>query len=197
MHKDDKKNIMRKKCSKTPRVDDKGSSLMSWLKDVAGKVKIPKRYGESKCKEHVAPEAVNSKSSPVVSTGIALPPCQSNVATQRSDKNVIVCKKKNKMIHFEDEQSFLTDHREPLSGKSKTKAGKADSKSILTKTVQSKSSQNALAALGARRGPKYRKATASKNNKMPRIENGTSNPMHWPKVWPFLLLFINAMPFLL
>ncbi|XXG56729.1 hypothetical protein AAC387_Pa03g4067 [Persea americana] len=181
VHKDDKKNIMRKRCSKTPRVDDKGSSLMSWLKDVAGKVKIPKRYGESKCKEHVAPEAVNSKSSPVVSTGIALPPCQSNVATQRSDKNVIVCKKKNKMIHFEDEQSFLTDHREPLSGKSKTKAGKADSKSILTKTVQSKSSQNALAALGARRGPKYRKATASKNNKMPRIENGTSNPMHWPK----------------
>lgn len=190
VHKDGKKHIMSKAFGRTLRAEDNGPSLMSWLKDTVGKVKINKKYGKGK---PVTPAAFHSKSALDVSTGIILHPCQSDVGTRRSSMKVMASKKQNKMTRVEDEQLPLTHWKKSTSRKN-SNAGNA--KYIGADSVQSKSAEDALPGSCGHEGPKHRKAVLNKKkNKMPQNKDGTSTLMHWLKVWDFLLLYINAMPF--
>lgn len=176
---DNKKHVVGNKRSKKPQAERKGSSLMSWLKNVTGKTKIHKRFGEAK---HIIPTPVNSKSVPDASPEAGEHPCQSDVAAERCDRKTIVGKKRTKNTQVENGLSPVTAFREPINGKARNSAGKAETKHVDTEIIQSKSALDSPLGLGLHPGRMHRKETlAKKKTKMPRVNDGMSTPKHWLK----------------
>ncbi|XP_058114221.1 protein EMBRYONIC FLOWER 1 isoform X2 [Magnolia sinica] len=181
----DLKTIVGKKRTKTHRVEGKRTSLMTWLKDVAGKVKVHKGYAE---KKHNNSAIVNSKSTPDASTRIGLhSDLESSMSSPRKDAKVILGKKQKKKTQVGDGQSLMT-WKNGVSRKIKKITENVETEHIGAEIRDSKSEQDAVFGRGPHQGglkghgPAFRKAIMNKKrNKSPRVEDGKPSLKRRPK----------------